>query len=274
MWAIETSIAANSRRVRLMMKSRLRRSQRQRRARLPLGACLAALIWLAGFGAPAAGTVAPDLALAHIPQILARIPQMSWQPPQAIRAFGLPMTWRGMRSGLALPQAARALAEHTGVLRQVWAMPRRVVLAGSHGDTHWVAELVATGRGSAGVVSSMPIDVPGLQRAVDARDALRMEWMPPQAHLRSSHASGEPGRRVRQQVYAAPWPPAELRVQVAERLRARGWLRAAAGNIPKAAQSEVVRAWRKSGQRLLLTFVPLAGGSAVYVRLDTDPEGS
>lgn len=260
MWTIDASTAAAS--------------LRERRARLPLGACLAVLIWLAGFGAPAAGTLAPDLALAHMPRILARIPQMSWEPPQAIRAFGLPVTWRGMRSGLALPQAARALAEHTGVLRQVWAMPRRVVLAGSQGDTHWVAELVAEGRGSAGVVSSMPIDPPGLRRAVDARDALRMDWMPPQAYLRASHASDEPGRRVRQQVYAAPWPPAELRTQVEARLRARGWLRAATGDIPKAAQSEVVRAWRKNGRSLLLTFVPLAGGSAVYVRLDTDPEDS
>ncbi|OWT54460.1 hypothetical protein [Candidimonas nitroreducens] len=196
---------------------------------------------------------------------------MSWQPPQAIRAFGLPMTWRGMRSSLPLPQAARALAEHTGVLRQVWAMPRRVVLAGTHGTTHWVAELVVQGQGTTGILSSMPADAAGLRRAVDARAELRMGWMPPQAYLRASHVSGEAGRRVQQQVYAAPWPPARLRVQVEENLQAHGWLRTAVGDIPKPTASETVRAWRKNGQSLLLTFVPLAAGSAVYVRLDTDP---
>ena len=231
---------------------------------LPAKACAALLAWLAYCGVPAASTLAPDLALS-------RIPRISWQPPQTIHGFGLSMTWRGMRSSLDLPQAARALAEHAGVFQQMLVFPQRVVLSGTYETTHWVAELVAEGRGSAGVVSSLPVDVSGLRRALDTRDALRMDWMPPQAHLRASHESGEPSKRVRQQIYAAPWPPAELRAQVEERLRTRGWLRAPVGDIPKPTRRETVRAWHKNGHGLLLTFVPLAGGSAVYVRLDADP---
>jgi len=262
MRAIELSIAARHRCVRRAKGPEPR--PRQRPACLPIKACAAALSWLAGLGVPAAGTMAPDLILAHVPRV-------SWQPPQEIRSFGLPMTWRGMHSSLAPAQAARALAEHTGIFRRAWATPGRIVLSGTHGATHWVAELLAEGRGSTGVVSSLSLDASGLRRVQDTRAALHMDWMPPQAYLRASHASEGPGGRVQQQIYAAPWPVAGLRARVEERLQARGWLRAAVGAIPKARNDEVVRAWHKNGRSLLLTFVPLAGGSAVYVRLDHVP---
>lgn len=213
---------------------------------------------------------------AALPQgfVPAHVSQLSWQPPQETQIFGLPMSWRGFSSRLPLPQAAQVLAARTGIFQQAMAFRQRIVLSGMQGNKHWVAEIVAAGQGSAGVVSSLPADSAVLHTALSGRATLLADWVPARARLRLSQASVLQGRKVRQQVYTIEWPLARLRTYVHERLRAQGWVfagplarqAAAPVALPHAAARAVPGTWRRNGQRLVLAFEPLAEGSALYVR--------
>lgn len=207
-----------------------------------------------------ASMLAPFAAQAQMPAFpLWAAPQIQWSEPASAQVWGMPLHYLRFTTAWSLERMAAELSRDALRFQTFTRLPDRLLLSGHTQDQHWMAQLVADGSGSRGMVSVLQaISTAAPGRAADPGGLAGM--LPSSSlwrallHVRRN----QEGRIVEQAVYQvkAAWPA--MLAELQRRLREAGW-EPAGGAEP---QGEV---WRRAGQRLRWQSRAQAGQLMLFV---------
>lgn len=187
-------------------------------------------LWCAGLGAvtPAASAPAWD------PAAAVRQPGWVWTGPQQYELPGARVSLQRFRTRVPPSEAARQLsAAAGGRLARLQFKDAVLLLSGSEGDAHWLAELRAADDGSVGLVSRL---APAVAQAASF-DLGRLA--PAGARRVLQVRERGPGDPASLSSYACPGTVFQVDAAVRRALREAGWVPAGGRGDPRARRAPV-----------------------------------